>query len=85
MTCPMHYYSVYILRCSDSTYYVGVTNDVTARVSQHQLGIDPKSYTHRRRPVSLVYSAEFEDINDAIVWDPTSPRLRGATPGRENR
>jgi len=65
---PMHKeYYVYILHCSDGSYYTGVTNDYQLRLSQHQNGEDPRSYTCRRRPVKLVYLAEFWDINEAIA------------------
>jgi putative endonuclease len=60
---------VYMLRCADGSYYVGVTNDVTTRVLQHQQGIDPKSYSFTRRPVILVYSAYFTDVFEAIAWE----------------
>ena len=49
----------YMLRCSDGHYYVGSTDDLEARVAQHEGGWDPASYTFRRRPVSLVWSDAF--------------------------
>ena len=59
---------LYILRCSDGSYYVGTTrnDELDTRVSQHNLGVYG-GYTARRRPVSLVYSAHFERIVDAIA------------------
>ena len=67
---------VYILLCSDGSYYVGSHRgpDVQVRVAEHQDGYDPKSYTHRRRPVQLVWSAEFQWITDAIAFE---RRLKG--------
>ncbi|MEI8230302.1 MAG: GIY-YIG nuclease family protein [Candidatus Peregrinibacteria bacterium] len=62
-------YYVYILLCADGSYYTGVTNDYERRVGEHQAGADPKSYTHRRRPVQLVYVGIFGDINEAISWE----------------
>jgi putative endonuclease len=62
-------YFVYILRCSDRSYYTGVTNNVTSRVYQHQSGIDPTCYTFTRRPFELVYTGIFGDINEAISWE----------------
>lgn len=62
-----HGASVYILRCSDGSYYAGLTRgEVVTRVSQHQQGIDPKAYTFKRRPVALVWSAHFDRIDEAI-------------------
>lgn len=65
----MHEYYVYILRCSDGSYYTGVTNDDERRLTEHGDGLDPSSYTHSRRPVKLVYLADFQDINEAISWE----------------
>ena len=59
-------YYVYILECSDKTYYTGVTNNISLRLSQHQNGKSKDSYTYSRRPLELVYYAEFTDINIAI-------------------
>jgi len=57
---------VYILRCSDNTYYTGVTSDLDIRLSQHESGFHKNSYTYQRRPVELVFYAEFTDITIAI-------------------
>lgn len=43
---------VYILECSDSTYYTGYTTNVMNRVKMHNLGKGAK-YTRARRLVSL--------------------------------
>ena len=45
---------VYILRCSDGSYYTGITNDILRRVQQHNAGKGAK-YTKGRGPVELVY------------------------------
>ena len=45
---------VYILKCANGAYYVGLAqNDLEGRVSEHQLGLDPKAWTFKRRPVEL--------------------------------
>jgi putative endonuclease len=58
----------YMLRCSDGTYYVGSTTDLEMRLAQHQEGAGA-AYTRRRRPVVLVWSAEFERIDDAFAFE----------------
>jgi putative endonuclease len=59
---------VYILECADGRFYVGLTRrDPDVRCSEHNLGLDPQSFTFRRRPVRLVYSEHFERILDAIA------------------
>ncbi len=52
---------MYILECADGSYYVGSTNNLERRIWEHNEGIGAK-YTARRRPVKLVYAAEFASI-----------------------
>jgi Predicted endonuclease containing a URI domain len=33
-----HNYSVYVLECSDGSYYTGVTNDLERRLWEHETG-----------------------------------------------
>lgn len=65
---------VYILKCSDKSYYVGVTNDLNIRVNQHNDGIDLKSYTYLKRPVELVY---FEMIQNNLAAIAREKQLKG--------
>ena len=61
--------SVYILRCSDGTYDVGLTRlSVEKRVAEHNAG-KFDGYTSMRRPVSLIFSETFERITDAISFE----------------
>jgi len=60
---------VYILECSDKSFYTGVTNDIDRRVEEHQSGKNKASYTFSRRPVKLVYSEFFIDPTDAINFE----------------
>ena len=63
------YLYVYILKCSDGTYYTGVTNNVEKRVTEHNIGNDKESYTYSRRPVELAFCELFTDYNLAIEWE----------------
>ena|ERR1700733_10813680 len=65
----MKQYFVYILLCSDNSYYTGVTNDIDRRLYEHVSGLDPKSYTFKKRPVKLVFQESFNDINQAIAFE----------------
>ncbi|GGH17652.1 hypothetical protein GCM10007036_19250 [Alsobacter metallidurans] len=59
---------LYILRCVDGSFYVGVTRkDVGTRVSEHNLALSGKAYTARRRPVTLAHAVHFERVLDAIA------------------
>jgi putative endonuclease len=59
---------VYMLRCADSSYYVGSAtgDDLWKRVAEHETGAY-RGYTYTRRPVRLVWSEHFERITDAIA------------------
>jgi len=62
----MKRYYVYILRCSDNSFYTGVTNDVERRIGEHMEAYPGTSYTSKRWPVQLVFFEEFNDIKQAI-------------------
>jgi putative endonuclease len=59
---------VYVLRCSDRSYYVGSAtgDDLAKRVAEHQTGAYA-GYTSTRRPVTLVWSEYFARVTDAIA------------------
>jgi len=56
---------MYILKCSDGSYYTGSTNDLERRLWQHQNG-EGALYTKNRLPVELVYYEEYEGIDYAF-------------------
>jgi putative endonuclease len=57
---------LYILRCSDGSYYVGTTRgSLESRIAQHNAGAF-QGYTASRRPVELIFSQWFDRITDAI-------------------
>ena len=56
---------MYILECSDGSYYTGSTNNLELRLQQHQSG-EGANYTKRRLPVKLVYFEEFKRIDEAF-------------------
>jgi putative endonuclease len=60
---------VYMVRCRDGAYYVGSHrgDDCDARISEHNAGVYPKSFTYRRRPVQLVWCESLEMALDAIA------------------
>jgi putative endonuclease len=60
---------VYILECSDKTYYIGVTNNLEQRLEQHNSGINQESYTCSRRPVELKFYELFNDPISAIAFE----------------
>ena len=56
---------MYILKCSNETYYVGSTKDLERRIDEHQKGRGA-NYTSRYGPVELVYFEEFDRIDHAF-------------------
>ena len=65
----MKLYYVYMLQCYDGTYYVGITNDLARRIAEHTSGYHASCYTFNRRPLNLVWSQEFHDVNEAIACE----------------
>jgi putative endonuclease len=65
----MKTYFVYILKCSDDTYYVGFTSNLAVRLTQHETGFYKNSYTSSRRPVDLVFYVEFSDPLVGISYE----------------
>lgn len=51
---PLWY--VYLLRCSDDTFYTGITTDLQRRVNEHNTSTSGAAYTRGRRPVKLIYT-----------------------------
>lgn len=58
-------YYVYMLLCSDQTFYTGISNNVEKRVATHNAGKGAK-YTKIRRPVQLMYQEELPDKSQAL-------------------
>lgn len=63
----MNTYYVYILKCSDGSYYTGITNDLERRVWEHDNGEILNCYTHNRRPLILEYFEKYCDVTNAIA------------------
>jgi len=53
-------YYVYVLECSDGTFYTGITVDIKNRLRQHNGEIVGGAfYTRNKRPVKLVYKESY--------------------------
>ena len=54
---------VYMLRCADGSYYVGLTKaGLDQRLAEHRDG-RYRGYTYTRRPLELVWSQDFQWLN----------------------
>ena len=58
-------YCVYVLLCSDGSFYTGYTRDLEARVRLHKSGRGAR-YTKMHKPKRLVYMEEFGTISEAM-------------------
>lgn len=63
----MSTFYTYIIECSDGTFYIGKTTDLTRRIRQHNGEIvGGAKYTRGRRPVKLLYSQKFNTLSEAL-------------------
>ena len=57
---------VYILKCSDGSYYTGSAVDLEKRIAEHTAGTF-NGYTSKRLPVELVFAYEMPTIFEAFL------------------
>ncbi len=56
---------LYILRCSDGSYYTGHTDNLEKRMAEHQMG-EISCYATTRLPVELVFCQEFQSRVEVV-------------------
>ena len=66
---------VYLLRCSDGSYYAGHTDNLEGRLWQHREGIGC-DWTSRRTPVDLVWCDSAPTRDEAFAFE---RRIKGWT------
>jgi putative endonuclease len=59
---------VYILRCSDGSYYTGHTDNLEKRMAEHQQGLGGV-WTRSRRPVELVWCDWVGERYEALAFE----------------
>lgn len=57
---------LYILKCSDKSYYTGHTDNLEKRIAEHQQNTMP-CYTSTRLPVELIFVEEFGAREEALA------------------
>lgn len=62
----MKLYYVYIVQCNDTTFYIGITNNLNRRIYEHNIGAKEDSHTFKRRPVTLKWFETFTNPDEAI-------------------
>jgi predicted GIY-YIG superfamily endonuclease len=61
----MQNFYVYMLKCSDGSYYTGHTDSIDPRISAHAIG-EGCGYTSTRLPVKVVFVQEFAERSEAL-------------------
>ncbi len=56
---------LYLLRCSDGSFYTGVTTDLNRRLQEHNAGTGG-AYTRSKRPVKLVFGENHSTRSSAL-------------------
>ncbi|MBQ0152944.1 MAG: GIY-YIG nuclease family protein [Chryseobacterium sp.] len=56
---------MYILLCSDGSYYTGSTNSLEFRLAQHKNG-EGANHTRKHPPVALLYFEEYDRVDKAF-------------------
>ncbi len=57
---------VYVVRCSDGSFYTGIATDVERRIDEHNSGNNGAKYTRGRRPVTLIHKEACADRSAAL-------------------
>lgn len=58
------FWFVYILRCSDGSFYTGITKNIEQRLKAHNAGNGAK-YTRGRKPVALLFQERHPNLSSA--------------------
>ena len=70
-------WTVYILHCTDDTYYTGITNNLEQRLRQHGNGTGAK-YFRGRKPTAVVYAESVKDRSEATRREAAIKKLSRA-------
>jgi putative endonuclease len=57
---------LYVAKCSDGSFYTGITTDVARRLDEHNTASSGAKYTRSRRPVELIFQEEYSSQSEAL-------------------
>ena len=66
-TCRIHSTSCTSFSARTGPTMWGFPRIPRRRLEGHRLGLDPRAYTYRRRPVKLVWAESFQDYEEALA------------------
>lgn len=70
------YWTLYILRCGDSTLYTGITLDMERRLQEHRAqGPKCAKYLRGRIPLTLIYSESLQTKEEALKREHSLKKL----------
>lgn len=69
---------LYIVVCSDSSLYTGITTDIDRRLYEHNYTKKGAKYTRSRRPVQLRYCATYKSRSIASKIEASIKKLKRA-------
>jgi putative endonuclease len=65
---------IYILLCSDGSFYTGSTNNVEKRFADHVSGHGAR-YTKSHKPIKIIYQEKFKSKSGALKREVEIKRL----------
>ncbi len=71
-------YFVYVVQCTDDTYYTGITTDLRRRIEEHNTSPKGARYTRTRHPVVLRYSEKHPNKSEALKREMTIKKMKRA-------
>ena len=78
----MEYYVYILANATNTTIYVGVTNNLIRRIYEHKNKIDPNSFSAKYDIHKLVYYESTSDVHAAIERE---KQIKGWNRARKNK
>lgn len=77
-------FRVYILENPAGRFYVGSTDDVDRRLTEHNSILEKKTYTHKNGPWKLVWTEQHPTRSSAMIREKQIKSMKSSKWIREN-